>query len=431
MSLSSQLVRLTDIKKTNLELRVHSPTQRKKARRLFERQGILSPIILDENLNIIDGRLRFDIALELDLKSLNCIILTGLSETRKKELALSLNRLGEDTKWDPNQLKLHLEAILEFETDLSFTGFEQAEIDAALSFQIIPDQNPEDLSPPSDPVSRLGDVWRIGEHLLIYDNSLSSTNELKQFLDEPAKLVCADPPYNVEVQGHVRLNAGHSEFQMASGEMSDEEFTTFLEQAIASCLPYTYANALFYICMDWRHLMHLSAAALSNNLIQQNLCVWSKTNGGMGSFYRSQHELIGVFSRSAEFQNNIQLGKFGRYRTNVWTYPGVTSFGATRKEDLADHPTIKPTQLIADIILDCTSIGDVVLDPFLGSGTALLAAEQTKRRGLGIELDPKYVDVAIRRLNQIHGLSAVHVKTGLSFEELKTKRLYQKESAHV
>ena len=177
--------------------------------------------------------------------------------------------------------------------------------------------------------------------------------------------------------------------------------------------------------------MHLSAAALSNNLIQQNLCVWSKTNGGMGSFYRSQHELIGVFSRSAEFQNNIQLGKFGRYRTNVWTYPGVTSFGATRKEDLADHPTIKPTQLIADIILDCTSIGDVVLDPFLGSGTALLAAEQTKRRGIGIELDPKYVDVAIRRLNQIHGLSAIHFETGLSFEDLKTERLYQKESAHV
>ena len=146
MSLSTQLVRLSDIKKTNLELRVHSLAQRKKARLLFERQGILSPIILDERLNIIDGRLRFDIALELGLKSLNCIILTGLTEPQKKELALSLNRLGEDTKWDPNQLKLQLEAILEFETDLSFTGFEQAEIDHALSFQIIPDQNPEDLS---------------------------------------------------------------------------------------------------------------------------------------------------------------------------------------------------------------------------------------------------------------------------------------------
>ena len=179
MSLSTQLIQLTGIRKINSELRVHSPVQRKKARRLFERQGIVTPIILDKRFNIIDGRLRFDIALELGLRSLNCIILTGLSETKKKELALSLNRLGEDTKWDPNQLKLHLEAILEFETDLSFTGFDQAEIDHALSFQIIPDQNPKDLSPPSDPISRLGDVWRIGEHLLICGNSLNSTKELK------------------------------------------------------------------------------------------------------------------------------------------------------------------------------------------------------------------------------------------------------------
>ena len=151
----------------------------------------------------------------------------------------------------------------------------------------------------------------------------------------------------------------------------------------------------------------------------------------MGSFYRSQHELIGVFSRSAKFQNNIQLGKFGRYRTNVWKYPGVTSFGATRTEDLADHPTVKPTQLITDIILDCTSLGDTVLDPFLGSGTTLLAAEQTKRRGIGIELDPQYVDVAIRRLLQTHGLSAIHSETSLSYEDLKKERSSQKETSHV
>jgi DNA modification methylase len=229
----------------------------------------------------------------------------------------------------------------------------------------------------------------------------------------------------------VRVNKGHSEFPMASGEMDDKEFEGFLDRFIAGCLPLLSTEALLYIFMDWRHLTHLTSAAVSNRLIQQNLCIWAKTNGGMGSFYRSQHELIGVFSRSAQFQNNIQLGKFGRYRTNVWTYPGVTSFSATRTEDLADHPTVKPTQLIADIVLDCTSIGDTVLDPFLGSGTTLLAAEQTKRRGIGIELDPQYVDVAIRRLQETHGLSAIHAETGLSFEELKTERLSQKEAAHV
>ena len=355
----------------------------------------------------------------------------GLTEPRKKELALSLNRLGEDTKWDPNQLKLHLEAILEFEADLSFTGFEQAEIDNALSFQVIPYQEPEDLTLPPDPISKIGDIWRIGDHLLICGDSLAVQDLLAPHMNEPAKLLCSDPPYNVEGGKHVRVNKGHSEFPMASGEMDDKEFEGFLDRFIAGCLPLLSTEALLYIFMDWRHLTHLTSAAMSNNLIQQNLCVWAKTNGGMGSFYRSQHELIGVFSQSAQFQNNIQLGKFGRYRTNVWTYPGVTSFGATRTEDLADHPTVKPTQLIADIILDCTSIGDIVLDPFLGSGTALLAAEQTKRRGIGIELDPQYVDVAIRRLQETHGISAIHAETGLSFEDLKTERLSQKEAAYV
>ena len=431
MSLSTQLVRLSDIKKSNSKLRLHSPAQRKKARRLFEGQGIVAPIILDERFNIIDGRLRFDIAQELGWKSLDCVVLHGLTEPQKKELALSLNRLGEDTKWDPNQLKLHLEAILEFEADLSFTGFEQAEIDNALSFQVIPDQNPEDLTPSPDPISRIGDIWRIGDHLLICGDSLAAQDLLAPHMNEPAKLLCSDPPYNVKVQGHVRTTKSHGEFPMASGELSSDEFEGFLDRLIAGCLPLLSTEALLYIFMDWRHLTHLTSAALNNRLIQQNLCVWAKTNGGMGSFYRSQHELISVFSRSAQFQNNIQLGKFGRYRTNVWTYPGVTSFGATRTEDLADHPTVKPTQLIADIILDCTSIGDTVLDPFLGSGTTLLAAEQTKRRGIGIELYPQYVDVAICRLQETHGLSAIHSETGLSFEELKTERLTQKEAAHV
>jgi len=431
MSLSTQLVRLSDIKKTNTELRFHSPAQRKKARRLFERQGIVAPIILDERFNIIDGRLRFEIAQELGWKSLDCVVLHGLTDPQKKELALSLNRLGEDTKWDPNQLKLHLEAILEFEADLSFTGFEQAEIDGVFSFQVIPDQEPEDLTLPPDPISKIGDIWLIGDHLLICDDSLKARDLLLQHMNEPAKLLCSDPPYNVKVQGHVRTTKSHGEFPMASGEMDDKEFEGFLNRFIAGCLPLLSTEALLYIFMDWRHLTHLTSAALNNKLIQQNLCIWAKTNGGMGSFYRSQHELIGVFSRSAQFQNNIQLGKFGRYRTNVWTYPGVTSFSATRTEDLADHPTVKPTQLIADIILDCTSIGDTVLDPFLGSGTTLLAAEQTKRRGIGIELDPQYVDVAIHRLQETHGRSAIHAETGLSFEDLKTERLSQKEAAHV
>ena len=212
MSLSTQLVRLSDIKKSNSELRLHSSAQRKKARHLFERHGIVAPIILDERFNIIDGRLRFEIAQELGWKSLDCVILHDLTDPQKKELELNLNRLGEDTKWDPNQLKLHLEAILEFEADLSFTGFEQAEIDNALSFQVIPDQEPEDLTPPPDPVSKVGDVWRIGYHLLICGDSLAAQDLLVPHMNEPTKLLCTDPPYNVKVQGHVRTTNSHGEF---------------------------------------------------------------------------------------------------------------------------------------------------------------------------------------------------------------------------
>ena len=190
MTLSTQLVRLKDIKKTNSELRVHPPAQRKKAWRPFDRQGIITPIILDERFTIIDGRLRFEIAQELGWKSLDCVVLHGLTDPQKKELALSLNRLGEDTKWDPNQLKLHMEAILEFEADLSFTGFEQAEIDNALSFQVIPDQGPEDLTTPPDPISKIGDIWRVGDHLLICGDSLAAQDLLAPHMNEPAKLLC-------------------------------------------------------------------------------------------------------------------------------------------------------------------------------------------------------------------------------------------------
>lgn len=204
--------------------------------------------------------------------------------------------------------------------------------------------------------------------------------------------------------------------------MDDEAFVKFLYQAMKSALAYTTNEALFYIFMDWRHLSHLALAAKQHDLIQQNLCVWSKTNAGMGSFYRSQHELIGVYSRSKTFQNNIQLGSTGRYRSNVWVYDGVNSFSATRSEYLQDHPTVKPSQLIADIILDCTSLRDWVFDPFLGSGTTCLAAEQTQRRCLGIEYEPRYVDHAIKRLKDRCGLNATHLASGKSFGEITDER---------
>ena len=216
---------------------------------------------------------------------------------------------------------------------------------------------------------------------------------------------------------------------MAAGEMSDAEFEEFLNAFLRSALNFTTDKALFYVCMDWRHINHLNAAAKTQQLTPQNLCVWAKTNAGMGSFYRSQHELVAVYSRGKTFQNNINLGASGRYRTNVWHYDGVTSFGPTRTEDLIDHPTVKPTTLIADILLDCTSIGDWVLDPFLGSGTSCLAAQQVNRRCLGLELEPKFIDVALKRLKDRCNLDAVHVQTGKSYAEISSERLAKNEGA--
>ena len=216
---------------------------------------------------------------------------------------------------------------------------------------------------------------------------------------------------------------------MAAGEMSDAEFEEFLNAFLRSALNLTTDKALFYVCMDWRHINHLNAAAKTQQLTPQNLCVWAKTNAGMGSFYRSQHELVAVYSRAKTFQNNINLGASGRYRTNIWHYDGVTSFGPTRTEDLIDHPTVKPTKLIADILLDCTSIGDWVLDPFLGSGTSCLAAEQVNRRCLGLELEPKFVDVALKRLKERCSLDAVHVQTGKSYADISSERLTKREGA--
>ena len=209
---------------------------------------------------------------------------------------------------------------------------------------------------------------------------------------------------------------------MAAGEMSQEDFTQFLTTSLQAALPFLDPNALVYAFMDWRGIVQLTAVAQSLSLIQQNLCVWSKTNAGMGSFYRSQHELVGVFSRAEHYQNNIQLGRMGRYRTNVWHYDGVTSFGTTRNEDLKDHPTVKPTPMIADIILDCTSLGDWVYDPFLGSGTTCQAAEQTRRRCLGIEYEPRYVDVTLKRLKDRCGLDAYHLNSDLSYTQIAQER---------
>ena len=422
MTVTKASLGIGDLHFSNSPARRHTKKQLRKAVHMFAEQGIISPIVVDRSYRIIDGHLRVMAARELGIDALDALVLPDISNAQRIELELALNRLPEDSTWDAANLKIKIEQLIEYNVDLTFTGFETAEIDNILSFEVI---EPEDQDwTTRDPVTQFGDIWQVGDHIIACGNALSPDEVLGDVLDglELAKACITDPPYNVPTVGHIRTTHKHAEFAMAAGEMEDQDFTEFLSRSITGSLPYMDTTALYYLFMDWRHVGNLNAAAKCNELIQQNLCVWSKTNAGMGSFYRSQHELVGVYSRSDRFQNNIQLGSSGRYRTNVWVYDGVNSFSATRADDLTDHPTIKPTQMIADIILDCTSIGNWVYDPFLGSGTTCQAAEQTRRRCLGIEYEPRYVDVALKRLKDRCGLEAINLASGLSYSDIAAER---------
>ena len=274
------------------------------------------------------------------------------------------------------------------------------------------------------PASRSGDLWLLGEHRLLCGDA-RSPGDLDRLMDgQRAAAAFTDPPYNVAIRGIVgRGSVKHREFAMASGELSDAEFVAFLREALGQAARVSKDGAVHYVCMDWRHLRQLLEAAEALYGEMLNLCVWNKTNTGQGSFYRSQHELVGVFRvGNEEHLNNIELGRFGRNRSNVWTYPGVNSFGAGRDEALAMHPTVKPVALIADALRDCTRRGDLVLDPFAGSGSTILAAERVGRRAYALEIDPRYVDVGVRRWQACTARDAIHAETGLAFDDMQARR---------
>jgi DNA modification methylase len=305
--------------------------------------------------------------------------------------------------------------------------FSQAEPDAKLAADPA-DQQP---SPPVNAVAKPGDLWLLGRHRLLCGSALESSSWDRLLNGQTATMIFTDPPYNVPITGHVSGlgKVQHAEFAQASGEMSRDEFTAFLTQFLAAMLPHVVDGGVVDLCMDWRHLRELLAAIDNNALSMLNLCCWNKTNGGMGSLYRSKHELIAIAKKGrAPHINNVELGKHGRYRTNVWDYAGVNSFGASRMQDLADHPTVKPIALVADAIRDVTNQGDIVLDAFMGSGTTLLAAERTGRVGHGTEIEPRYIDVAITRWQQMTGKAATLDGDGRTWTEVAAERLLQNDA---
>jgi len=315
----------------------------------------------------------------------------------------------------------------ELNFDLEVTGFETAEIDLLIDGPTVSaksDRSDIVPEPQNQAVSRLGDLWHLGEHRLICADACDRAAHVELLNGEQARMVFTDPPYNVPIDGHVGGLGGvkHREFKMASGEMTPAEFEQFLRTVFANMTEVSLSGAVHFICMDWRHMAEVMGAAQGIYTGLKNLCVWNKNNGGMGSFYRSKHELVFVYKVGTDpHVNTIELGKNGRYRTNVWDYAGVNTWRAGRDADLEMHPTVKPTALVIDAIKDCSRRGDIVLDAFSGSGTTIIAAHKCRRRARAIELDPLYVDVAIRRWQTFTGEAATLAATGETFAAVEER----------
>ena len=380
--------------------RTHSKRQMEQIIASIRAFGFTNPILVDPEGGLIAGHGRLLAAKSIGMAEVPTIELVGLTDAQKRALRLADNKIALGAGWDLDLLKGELAELsaLNFDLDLTLTGFSSGELDVLLSGSEDPD---DDVIPPvpATPRSKPGDVWRLGDHLIGCGDSRDLAF-VQEVLGEGAQIDAAflDPPYNVRINGHANARGRHREFAMASGEMTDEAFRAFLTQSLSAAAQVSRDGAVHFICMDWRHMDEVSAVGRSIYGDLLNLCVWNKSNAGMGSLYRSKHELVFVYRvGTAPHVNAVELGRHGRNRTNVWDYPSVNSLAGSRREDLALHPTVKPTALVADAIQDVTRRGELVLDPFLGSGTTLIAAERCGRRFRGLDLDPAYVDVAIDR----------------------------------
>jgi DNA modification methylase len=416
--------------------RTHTAKQIKQIAASIKKFGFISPILTDGADGIIAGHGRAEAAKLIGMSDVPTVRVDHLTPAQIRAYVIADNKLAENAGWDQELLTLELQELsIELDFDVTVTGFETAEIDLLISE--LNDDTPDDADeiPEIDrsvpAISRLGDRWRIGDHFLLCGDALNKNSYVTLLGTHKAQMVFIDPPYNVAIAGNVSGlgKVKHREFAMGSGEMSAYEFTEFLETAFMYLADFSTNGSIHFICMDWRHISELSEAAAKPYSELKNLCVWAKTNAGMGSLYRSQHELVFVFKNgTAPHVNNVELGRFGRNRTNVWNYPGVNTFGKDRGAELAMHPTVKPLALVADAILDCSKRGGIILDAFAGSGTTLIAAEKTGRRGFGIEIDPHFTDTIIRRFDEMYGLKAVHADSKLDFERLRNERF--KEKSH-
>ncbi|MBF0561723.1 MAG: ParB N-terminal domain-containing protein [Alphaproteobacteria bacterium] len=408
--------------------RSHSKKQIQQIAASIREFGFVNPVLVDDQGRIVAGHGRVEAAKLLGQGTVPVIPLSHLTEEQKRAYVLADNRLAELSGWDRDLLKLELEELtsLDLSFEIEITGFDTAIIDQLSPGTAGASADKDDPEPePSGPaVSRPGDLWHLGPHRILCGDARDGDAYRRLLGEDVAQMVFTDPPYNVPIDGHVSGlgRAQHREFAMASGEMSSEQFTAFLNTVLGQMAAVSAPGAIHFVCMDWRHMSELTAAGRAVYAELKNLCVWVKDNGGMGSFYRSQHELVFVYKvGTAAHINNFGLGEKGRYRTNVWGYPGLSSLRPGRDSALAVHPTVKPTALVMDAIKDCSRKGGLILDGFGGSGTTLIAAQRTGRHARLLEIDPLYVDVTIRRWQELTRGTAHHADTGESFEEVATR----------
>jgi DNA modification methylase len=413
--------------------RTHSKKQIRQIADSIQRFGFTNPVLISDEGEIIAGHGRVEAAKLIGMQSVPALRLSHLSAAQRRAYVLADNKLALNAGWDRQVLAIELQALIDIDFDVEITGFSTAEIDILVDEEreASTDGNSDaenELAPLTDEasaVTRSGDLWTLGRHRLLCGDSRRAESFQLVLQQEVADLIFTDPPYNVPIDGHVcgLGRVRHREFAMGAGEMSRQAFTGFLRETLGHAAAKSKDGAIAFVCMDWRHLGELLAAGEQVFSELKNLCVWNKTNGGMGSFYRSKHELVLVFKNgTAPHTNTFGLGDGGRYRTNVWDHAGINAIRSGRSEELAMHPTVKPVALVADAIKDCSRPGEIVVDPFAGSGTTLIAAEKTGRRARVIEFDPVYCDRILRRFQHVTGRPATLGQTEKCFEAVAEER---------
>lgn len=429
-SLSIQCVAIDTLRPAADPVRRHPKKQLEKVRRSLAAFGQVRPILVGPTGEIVDLELVW-LALKANgATHVDVMVVADLSPDELTALRLALNRTAMDAEWDGQNLRSVLEQLVDVNFDLELTGFEAPEIDHYLHLDephANVEENGSDIPPvEGNALSAPGDIWALGNHRVGCGSATDQAFVRRVLNGRTANVCFVDPPYNVKVDGFIsgKGQHRHREFVQGAGELSTDEYFALLRDSLfvlkACCVP----TALVYACIDWRHVMEMTVAGRACDMPLYTICVWTKTNGGMGGIYRSQHELICVFRAGAASPlNNVELGRHGRNRTNVWSYAGMSSFGKQRDELLGVHPTVKPVAMIADVLRDVTKRGGVVLDTFLGSGSTLMAAQETGRICCGVDLDPLYVDVAIRRWQNATGREGVLLDSGEPFNALARRLL--------